>query len=247
MSTSLRVSLQENRALLKTHAMMLAKAGNVERSIKEYEAEGDAITFLDEERKKLINLAAKYDRWNDVLGDYAQIEQEAEQETLDALLDKLSSKKQTGRGGEGQFETEIRSTLGMPTTRRSVKKDDDDDELTVVGGQNATVSGLTCPLTGKFLEDPVKNIRCGHAYCKNAILVHLQKSSVCPVAGCGNKGVKKSHVVPDLELIQLVRRQKRRCDAEREHLHLSQAWDVEDAEAEEEETSTMAIKSDKDE
>jgi hypothetical protein len=245
MSNSLRASLQENYALLKTHAIMLAKAGNVEKTIKEFETKDGAVTFLDEERKKLINLATKYDCWNDVLGDYVQAEHQAQQENLDALLEKLNSTKLPDRGGDGKLETEIRSALGMPKTQRTAKKAED-DELTVVEGQNSG-NGLTCPLTASFLEDPVKNSRCGHAYSKAAIIVHLGRTSVCPVAGCGNKDVRKSHLVPDLELIQLVRRQKRRRDAEREHLHLSQALDEEETEDEDDDSRTVVIKQDRDE
>lgn len=110
---------------------------------------------------------------------------------------------------------------------------DDGDELEIVPGigdkNHSTMTGrsLKCPLTGKWLDDPVRNILCGHAYSKEAMLRHLTCSTNCPVAGCRNQKVNAQQLTPDLELTQLVRRQKRRSENvhRRERVLLNQDLD----------------------
>jgi hypothetical protein len=127
---------------------------------------------------------------------------------------------------------EMRSKLELPPEEQ--EEQDEDQELQVVGGSGgnaASSSRLKCPLTGTLLEDPVKNSVCGHAYSKAAILDHLSRArgKVCPMVGCQNRQVTTEQLVPDLELTQLVRRYKRRSDANKEH-RLTQVLEDDDEE-----------------
>ncbi|KAK3745301.1 hypothetical protein RRG08_014449 [Elysia crispata] len=55
-----------------------------------------------------------------------------------------------------------------------------------------------CPYTGCTMQDPVRNILCGHVYDRTGILTYIkQKSSraKCPVGGCGNtEPIQESHL-----------------------------------------------------
>jgi hypothetical protein len=230
MSHFLRASLDEHYVLCKTHARRLAKDGEVERALKELGQwdKKDQERF-EEERRKVMHLALISDERLRLLEEFAGLEKKAncEQEALEEIWRKIDDSSVPPKSG-GEYETEIRSTLGMPkTTETSNEKNDDeeDEELAVVG--RPSDGGLKCPLTCKFLEDPVKNKVCGHAYSKAAIQAHLAICKDCPVAGCGNRHVQMSDLKADVELTQLVRRQKRREDAEKEQRKYSQVLEEE--------------------
>lgn len=50
-------------------------------------------------------------------------------------------------------------------------QDGDDDDLVLGHVQRS----LYCPLTKKFLEDPVTSKTCNHSYSRAAILEHIKK------------------------------------------------------------------------
>ncbi|GFS17408.1 E3 SUMO-protein ligase NSE2 [Elysia marginata] len=57
---------------------------------------------------------------------------------------------------------------------------------------------IRCPYTGCTMQDPVRNILCGHVYDRTGILTYVkQKKSKakCPVGGCGNtEPIQESHL-----------------------------------------------------
>jgi hypothetical protein len=244
MSPLLRAALQEHQALCKSFASRLANDGDNENALKElgqWEEDEGQQERLEEERRRVIQLAVQCDYGMSMIDhDLANLvgRQHLEPKALDEIIQKIESGPVKSSGGTttsrppvGNYETEIRSILGMTTG----KQEDEDEELAVVGGggggrRNSDVGAtLRCPLTGKLLEDPVKNSVCGHAYSKKAIQAHLAISSLCPVAGCRNEQVRWQHLkVNDVELTQLLRRHKRREDAEREQRQFSQVLDDED-------------------
>lgn len=82
------------------------------------------------------------------------------------------------------------------------------DEDVQVGKVQAS---LKCPLTGRFLEAPVRNPQCGHVYSRAAVMRHIQhraaSASKCPVcSGCLNA----SDLRPEPALAEKVRRAQRR-------------------------------------
>ena len=66
--------------------------------------------------------------------------------------------------GEGGTEGEITQTQGG----------EDEDEDIVLGQVQRS---FKCPLTRKYLEDPVTSAVCKHSYSRAAILEHIRKSA----------------------------------------------------------------------
>ena len=159
--------------------------------------------------------------------DYEQLLQQGMQDQQ--LLTSTDNKNNNSHSTNDMMAKEIRSKLELPPLNDQDQDDEEDQELQVVtGGHTSSTSAalfrLKCPLTGTLLEDPVKNSVCGHAYSKAAIVDHLRRArtKVCPMVGCHNKQVTNDQLVPDLELTQLVRRHKRRSDANKERHDLTQ-------------------------
>ena len=241
-------------------------------------AAAEVTSWFDERRQRLINLAKKYDKYSDIVTELKedverQTSQEHQEGKIKSILAKLENDGNDEDGNNDsdggciynnkRYELEIRTKLGFPdeetgaagegvANKNGDGNENDDEDLVVVGDgrkQKRQAGALTCPIMGTLLEDPVKSTRCGHAYSKAAIMSHLRIKSCCPVAGCVIKDMTANQLQPDLELVQLVRKAKRREDARREHLSLSQAcldiddsFENEDDENEEEEDSTMAVK-----
>jgi hypothetical protein len=87
---------------------------------------------------------------------------------------------------------------------------DEDAEMVVVEGRTS----LRCPITGTWLEDPVKNKECGHVYSRVAIVNQLNEYArmhrgsapmKCPCAGC-RKSVKRADLQDDAMTAVEVRR-----------------------------------------
>jgi hypothetical protein len=247
------VPIQNNHSLAKTAADRLKVGGEIEQLLKElgcHEPE-----WLQAQRQRLLQLGASNDERTYQVGAFVTAvrdlgshgnnnsethddddEEEAtsidyEQLLQQGMQDKLTADKNSNSTNKNNHDKakEIRSKLEMPPEEQDLEAQD--QELQVVGGHAASaVSALKCPLTGTLLEDPVKNSVCGHAYSKAAILDHLRraKGKVCPMVGCHNRRVTMDQLVPDLELTQLVRRHKRRSDANQEHL-LTQVLEDDDS------------------
>jgi len=82
-----------------------------------------------------------------------------------------------------------------------------------------------CPLTRKYLEQPMKNRNCGHHYSKEAIEELLKKNkknvTSCPVAGCSAKVIINSiEEDPDMErqVIRFQKKNKEKSDEEEDEL-----------------------------
>ncbi|KAG0088693.1 hypothetical protein BGZ93_010295 [Podila epicladia] len=65
-------------------------------------------------------------------------------------------------------------------------EDDEDDEMEIVMTGDSGQQSLKCPLTTKFLEDPVTSSSCKHSFSKDAIMsmIASQRQTLCPVHGC---------------------------------------------------------------
>ncbi|KAK3738844.1 hypothetical protein QZH41_015055, partial [Actinostola sp. cb2023] len=73
----------------------------------------------------------------------------------------------------------------------------------------------TCPITTTEMKKPVKNVKCGHSYEKEAIEKHLEiaskkrKTMKCPIAGC-IQNVTKAVLEANTDLERLIMRKNRK-------------------------------------
>ncbi|XP_011402477.2 PREDICTED: E3 SUMO-protein ligase NSE2-like [Amphimedon queenslandica] len=71
---------------------------------------------------------------------------------------------------------------------------------------------LTCPITLKDLEKPVKNTTCGHIYSKDAVLAHVRSRPAgrakCPVGGCPEM-ILEHNLEADKDTERALRRQRK--------------------------------------
>ena len=77
---------------------------------------------------------------------------------------------------------------------------------------------LSCPITRKPFEDPVRNKLCNHCYSKAAVCQMLARrnSIKCPVGGC-TKEVTMPNLIPDRKLARRVRRKMKQDKYDRQH------------------------------
>lgn len=98
----------------------------------------------------------------------------------------------------------------------------DDDEIEVQYNMASQRNLLTCPITTTLMENPVKNKVCGHVYSRDGIENYIQQrrrsrlSCPCPVPGCGNGNLTPDQLETDLRTEQMVKRERRRLDHEKE-------------------------------
>jgi len=118
----------------------------------------------------------------------------------------------------------------------SKKNTGDDDDIEITETQNAS-SSLKCPITGKLIEDAVKNKLCKHVYSREGITAHIHSSgsggrAKCPAAGCSNTTVTMDQLEDDYETSRHVSRQKRREDFESQQRASQAASDLMDSDEE---------------
>lgn len=122
----------------------------------------------------------------------------------------------------------------QPSSKTNV--DDDIELMPAAAGTQST--NFKCPVTGSFMEEPMKNKVCGHVYSKGGIVHAIQQAGVkrrpcrCPVPGCANSHVTMQQLEKDPHTERLVRREKQRLQRESQK-RASQA-DLVDSEEEEE-------------
>lgn len=101
---------------------------------------------------------------------------------------------------------------------------EDMDEDSIMIGR--TVRDYKCPITGEYLEDPVR-ARCGHHFSRDAVLQYIQMLSetngdeiACPVSGC-HFPIRTSELVTDAGIGPLVNaaraRERHRTQSVRAH------------------------------
>jgi SUMO ligase MMS21 Smc5/6 complex component len=105
------------------------------------------------------------------------------------------------------------------------KQTDEDDDFEMVNVDE--ISSLKCPITRTFMEDPVRNKKCGHVYSEAAIMINLRHTKECPVAGCSNRSVSVSQLEHDELTAIKVRRAKKREKLEQQ-TQSQNAVDLED-------------------
>ncbi|KAG0033052.1 hypothetical protein BGZ81_009494 [Podila clonocystis] len=88
-------------------------------------------------------------------------------------------------------------------------EDDEDDEMEIVMTGDSGQQSLKCPLTTKFLEDPVTSSSCKHSFSKEAIMsmIASQRQTLCPVHGC-NRPITAGMLQPNKALARKVAREK---------------------------------------
>lgn len=108
----------------------------------------------------------------------------------------------------------------------------DEDEIEVQYNAASQRNLLMCPIMGTLMENPVKNKACGHLYSRDGIESHIQsmrrsrRQCSCPVTGCSNGNVTLDQLETDLRAQNMIRREQRRMDREKE-VFMSQADSVE--------------------
>ncbi|XP_043254216.1 E3 SUMO-protein ligase NSE2-like [Colletes gigas] len=78
-----------------------------------------------------------------------------------------------------EFDKQVEALLDKV---ENAKEDGNDTELQVTGCHVNIID----PITKKRMEDPVKNMKCGHTYERATItqILKINKKTKCPVAGC---------------------------------------------------------------
>jgi hypothetical protein len=108
------------------------------------------------------------------------------------------------------------------------EQDDQDDELVVVNPASSDNSNrIKCHLTLAVMEDPVRSRTCKHSFSRAAIVNHLRRSKICPVAGCINNNMTTSELEDDPDTVMLVRRYKKREELQKKNKAQS-ALDMDD-------------------
>jgi hypothetical protein len=114
-------------------------------------------------------------------------------------------------------------------TRTGNGDDDDDDDVQVEFSNNESSNEYKCPITGRYMEDPMRNTVCGHVYDFGGIKFYMgsKRSKHCPVPGCANRQVTMSQIEQDVEMQLKVKRFLKRMEQERQQ-RMSQTQDVDD-------------------
>jgi len=109
-----------------------------------------------------------------------------------------------------------------------------DEDFEIIETHQGGGASLKCPVTGRLIEDPVKNTVCGHVYSREGIMSHIRakgQHARCPVTGCGHGPVTLAQLEKDVETELAVNREKRRQDHEYQQ-RASQASDLMDSDEE---------------
>lgn len=75
----------------------------------------------------------------------------------------------------------------------------------------------TCPITTTEMKKPMRNVKCGHSYEKEAVEKHIQiwakkgRPMRCPIAGC-IQYVSLQDLEANTDLERLINRKKRMLD-----------------------------------
>ncbi|KAF9438591.1 Proteasome subunit alpha type-2 [Entomortierella beljakovae] len=87
--------------------------------------------------------------------------------------------------------------------------DDDDDDMEIVVTADSGTHSLMCPITTKFLQDPVTSSTCKHSFSKEAIiqLIQTRGNMSCPVHGC-NRPIAIDMLQSNKALARKVARQR---------------------------------------
>jgi Zinc-finger of the MIZ type in Nse subunit len=168
----------------------------------------------------------------------------------------LSQSQQRGDGmlpvsiEQEQMYRDICEALGEPVSSSSNDDDDDDEDRIMVmnniGTSNATggltssasllssSSKLKCPITGMYMEEPMKNKVCHHVYSRGGIMQHIRTQQSggrptvrCPVPGCNNTNITANQLEKDVETEMRIRQERRRQERNAESL-ASSANNVDD-------------------
>ncbi|KAG5361862.1 hypothetical protein CJU90_3325 [Yarrowia sp. C11] len=113
--------------------------------------------------------------------------------------------KHAGREDEIQLDAEPNGY--------GLSDEDDDDDLFVSRKTN-----LKCPITGDYLENPVRAIVCRHLFSGDAFREWLKQNQgrgTCPVAGCTTNLRRITDVEADEDVVGRVRRLKRKEEMKR--------------------------------
>ena len=111
-----------------------------------------------------------------------------------------------------QLESKISAALSQ------VEGTDMNEDVESVGGESDLAAtsytrSLVDPFTQRDMEEPVKNVICGHSYEKASILKMIQDSKKngvkCPALGCANRRLMvKEDLVDDLELKRVIQKKR---------------------------------------
>lgn len=254
-----REPITENMALTVAAATASADLEETLQSIQEYIDDESIFSntqvqeFLQERRGKLKQIAASNvnnQRQVDVFLDSVRALKQVEEQNFDQAAETTDEADKNDPGqrlgviyqqkvqSQSSMQIEIHQEKHYRKVCETLGDTDDttleDNDIAIVH-QSGTQSTLNCPITTVLLEEPVKNKACGHVYSHAAILnmIHQQRrgSCKCPVVGCPNHKVVEAQLEKDLVTEQILKRERRKQDQEKE-MRLSQADAVEDSEEE---------------
>lgn len=208
----------------------------------------DNISFLEEQRVRLIRLAEKNVENERTVDVFIAAAKSLKQSTLASneevedycvVVEEAMDKERQSRQAQllpmeqEKVVRDMKSELG----EKNAASKDDDDEIEFVGGGASQTQSLKCSITGTFLENPMRNKLCKHTYSLEGIkgliaqAKRIRKACACPVTGCSNGNVTMEQLEQDLVLERQVARAKRKQEMESQRLQ-SQANEIESDEEE---------------
>ncbi|KAG4304304.1 hypothetical protein PORY_002279 [Pneumocystis oryctolagi] len=153
----------------------------------------DSMTYIKFQEDTLSEIFEKYEKKDSNLELKFQELYEEKKKKYDSLssLQKYSKRNEYIDFKQRIWDVHHQNIPMLPT--ESFFQEDDDIVISYLN-QN-----IKCPLTMKYLEEPVKSCICGHYFSKYAILEILKCNNgkcTCPVVGC-NKIIDNNVLIPD--------------------------------------------------
>lgn len=230
-----REPIKRNHALTKGAAQRLRWMEDNMQFFESVMDQDKLQTFMDATKQSILQLAtANVERERNVTNfvtaiqktqvdvSRQQVPDNDYQGTIDTYMKQAQNKNTDTPVQQEKYYRDISEMLG-------VFDDNNDEEIAVMAPSGgASSSSLTCPITGTLMQDPVKNIKCGHVYSRAGIQSHLSIARGCPIAGCQNHNMTMQMMEKDVETEMAVKREIRRRDREKQ-MQASQASDLVDS------------------
>lgn len=243
-----RDPIRENEGFCEATASRFVQNGEMEETLLSMVAymDDEALlsakevqTFMQESRDRLKRIAemnVENNRRVDVLVDSVRTLKQVEIQNFDAehpaeagdpgqrLREIYAQKQAQPMQLEMSQEKHYRDVCEAMGEKIGKAKDDDIEMVLNAASQRQQ---MLCPFTTKLMERPVKNKACGHNYSRAGIENHIYQNRgsyvcKCPIAGCSNTRVTLDQLEDDLRMEQMIKREQRRLDHEKE-VQLTQA------------------------
>ena len=219
-------------------ASILARDGGIESAVRRALEQDDPVAwnnfagFLDEQRGKVKGFTESHIALNRKAHSFIGAVQEVKQDMISrqnnpeddspadyevALQTKMELLQQQAESRAGPIAQEsmmirIKENLGEPTAN-------DDDDIQVEMPNQDSSNQYTCPVTQRLIENPVRNVVCGHVFDLAGFRFWMRGHGTrkCPISGCSNATACESQLEDDVEFQMKLRRFVKRGEQERQN------------------------------